>query len=246
MQAGSGRAPLVAGDQRADLRAASHGPARADRRVDRLVRRPQTAGVVEADHRTPGHHAREHHHPVARGHHREPRCPGEVGAPVPGAVPVRRRLERPGHRRTGQGSGPEGTGHHGPSRRDVGRRRDRAGERHRQQRDEERAGAHVRHPPGGSRRAGRTSGGCGSASPCGQSTAKHHVCCGTRPVSTGRLRASFSRPSAGQSPPRSRPRRGSGAARAPGRSATRRLRDNRGARPVAARRSERLQWQSSA
>jgi hypothetical protein len=60
----------MAHGERADGGAATHFLTRGHGRVDRLVRRPQAVGVVDADHRAAGHHAREGDHPVAGREHR--------------------------------------------------------------------------------------------------------------------------------------------------------------------------------
>jgi hypothetical protein len=240
VQAGGRRAAGVAGDQRSDRGATRDCLPCPDRRIHRLVRRPQPTGVVDAHHRPARHHSGEGHDAVAGGQHRAARRPREVDAAVPGAVPARQHVERPGDGQGGQGSGPpRRAGRCGGLGQRTGRREqpDQRG-----QQDDEGSGHPLTVPP--RQPAGhRRSASVDSRDGCGE-RARRRVCWAPRSVSTDRLRASPIRSASG-SVATSVPARGlcGAAGRQGGHHPVRR--DNRGARPWP-RVAERLQWQSSA
>jgi hypothetical protein len=121
VQARRHRATGVAGDQGADRLSGRHLLPGVDLWRDRLVRGPQPARVVDADHAEPGHRPGERHDTGAGGVHRGARGTGEVDAAVPGQPRARRWLERAGH--------PRDAGQRPPERARRGCRQARRGHR---------------------------------------------------------------------------------------------------------------------
>jgi hypothetical protein len=253
------------GRQRAQGFATAHRPARVEESGHRLVGRPETAGVIDAHHGASGDHAAEDHDAVARRQDRRPGRCCQVDAAVPRPVGVGGRLERPGDGRVaGQGSGPGRRGH---GWRELGQRGRRGSGRgghggadHQQPCDQERSEGHP------SMLATRKSNGVAARRsvdgadavdgvaqwsgagwcPAGES----HPVDRYAPRCDPSRRVDFARPSsrrsAGQSPPRSRSVRVSGAAGRQG-GAPPGARDNRNRATSVARVSrEAAIWQSSA
>jgi hypothetical protein len=120
VQAGrhTGRAAREARCHPSDHRAGRHPLASVDQHDDRLVRGPQPARVVDADHAGPGDPAGEVHDPGAGRVHRLRGGRGEDHATLAGQPGARGRVERRQHAwAAGQrpavadGHGDPGTGH---------------------------------------------------------------------------------------------------------------------------------------
>ena len=99
MQAGRGRAAGMSGGEPAEHGAAGHGGAGAHRDRERFVGGAQAAGMVDRHHAPAGHHAGIHDHPGAGRQHRIPGPGGQIDPAMPRPVRIRRRVERPRHRR---------------------------------------------------------------------------------------------------------------------------------------------------
>jgi len=118
VQAGGDRAARMAGLQRPERSAGGHRLAGAHLRHDRLVRGPQPARVVDADHPATGHPAGEVHDSGPGGEHARARLGGEVDAAVAGQPRRGRRSEPPDHRRPAvqRPAEPGGGAHRRPAR----------------------------------------------------------------------------------------------------------------------------------
>jgi hypothetical protein len=252
VQAGGGRAAGVPRRQRADGGSAGDGLPRADRCLHRLVRRPQATGVIDADHRPPGHHAREHDRAVAGGQHRCADGRAQIDAAMTRGVGVRQRVEQAGDRaRTVERQHPQrrrsGGGHRRRARRSSGGRGHRRHQDGGGQQRGEKAGGHAsRLGPGAALRQ-RPGPGCGRPEHGGRpvSALAYAVRCGPfRRVDFARPPPAASGGAVATSVPAGNRRECGAAGRQGG--APPGARGNRIARPLAARRQERLQWQSSA
>jgi hypothetical protein len=99
VQAGGGAAAGVTGQQDADRVAGADDLSYLDGGQDRFVGGAQATVVADAQHSGAGHLAREQHRARPGGQDHLARRAGEIHAAMPGQPRLRRRIERPHHRR---------------------------------------------------------------------------------------------------------------------------------------------------